>query len=89
MLRLNKKAAAVPVASAAESSESSAAVEKPVEEKTSTVGAGEGTVSLLGSIGGVKVEAADTKKSSKKRTPGEIRIQKGDLWCAVRFIVFD
>ncbi len=37
---------------------------------------GTGAVSVLG-IGGRKIQGNAAKKPSKKRTPGEIRIQKG------------
>ncbi len=38
----------------------------------------EGGLSLLG-IGGKQIRAATGKKVGKKRTPGEIRIQKGEF----------
>ena len=38
-------------------------------------------LSLLG-IGGKQIKAGTSKKAGKKRTPGEIRIQKGVFYCA-------
>ena len=39
----------------------------------------EGGLGLIGSVGGIKLKQSDGKKAGKKRTPGEIRIQKGEL----------
>lgn len=83
MIRIQKKAeqakkdkaaeeaaAAIAVANSGTSPcEKTLAVESSQEEE-------EGGLSLLG-IGGKQIKTGNVKKTGKKRTPGEIRIQKG------------
>ncbi len=94
MLRFKKPAAApaaaavpAPTTEAAPSSSSSAETTteaKPAEstemevegEAAAPTEGGEAKVSLVGGIGGVKVGG---QKKGKKRTPGELRVQKGKL----------
>lgn len=85
MLRLKKaedKKAAPPAASeaaAASSSADGAADAKtgnaPADAKSTAEGE-PATVSLFG-VGGVALKAGEEKRGGKRRTPGEIRIQKG------------
>jgi hypothetical protein len=55
-------------------------LEEPVEAAPEEGGGGGGKVSLLGIGGQKKTKSADgASNTGKKRTPGEIRIQKGAL----------
>ncbi len=47
----------------------------------------QGGLSLLG-IGGKQIKAGTAKKAGKKRTPGEIRIQKGLFFDHILFVSF-
>lgn len=88
MLALKKKREAEQKAAAAETASSSpAAVDTPVAVITPQNGdnheAGPAKISLLG-IGGIKKKDTsatgnNNNNNMKKRTPGEIRIQKGNL----------
>ena len=78
MIRLKKKQAEAKAAETAAAEEAAAAAAAP--ESADGAGApategAEGKVSLLG-IGGKKVSKAATGTTGKKKTPGEIRIQK-------------
>jgi len=82
MLRLKKKKAeAAEAAKSAASSDtastgdSASSSPSPMETDDNTTKTNNG-VSLLGGIGGKKVKKSE---GGKKRTPGEIRIQKGEL----------
>jgi len=77
MLRLkNKKAQAAAAAAEEEKAKKEAAEAQPEAAAAAADGAadgGKGPISVMGGIGG---EAVTTGKKKKKRTPGEIRIQK-------------
>ncbi len=88
MLALKKKREAEQKAAAAEASSSPAMVDTSVAAVTPQNGdnheAGPAKISLLG-IGGIKKKDTsatgnnNNNNNMKKRTPGEIRIQKGNL----------
>ena len=83
MLRLKQKKAEAAAAALAEKEEAALMEVDPADEPLQSNGTENenpklvyGKVSLMGGIGGKKiVKSAD--KGKKKRTPGEIRIQKG------------
>jgi hypothetical protein len=74
MIRMQKKA----VAKAEDQAINEAPASKESSEEPMAVESSEGKVSLLG-IGGRQIGGAGTKPAGKRRTPGEIRIQKGLL----------
>lgn len=80
MLRLNKKkeeAKQQQEAKAEEKGEEPMEVEGKSGDNSEQPAEGEeGAVSVLG-IGGKRIQGNAAKKPTKKRTPGEIRIQKG------------
>lgn len=85
-MRLKKaedKKAAPPAAEAAAASSSADGAadaktgDTPADAKSTTEGE-PATVSLFG-VGGVALKAGEEKRGGKRRTPGEIRIQKGTL----------
>ena len=86
MIRLKKKQAEAKAAEAEEAAAAAAAAPEPADgaEAPATEGA-EGKVSLLG-IGGKKVSKAATGTTGKKKTPGEIRIQKVSAAGAERLV---
>ena len=83
MIRLKKQQAAAKAAEAEAASqngstpmeESKGTEETAVAEEKGTAASG-GSVKLLG-IGGKSARTGASTKATKKRTPGEIRIQKG------------
>lgn len=85
MIRMQKKAAAKAETSAdapasKESASDSPSTTPAVDESTGSESKeGEQKVSLLG-IGGKAIGGGAAKAAGKKRTPGEIRIQKGLLF---------
>jgi hypothetical protein len=88
MLALKKKREAEQKAAADAAAAAPSVAPETAEQDATTTDTGNGSsnkVSLLG-IGGVKKSNAATSNAQKKRTPGEIRIQKGG--CCLRFYVF-
>lgn len=87
MLALKKKreaeAKAKAEAAAAPPSSSPEAAPMEVDSSTSSSNNNIKKVSLIGAIGGMKKKSEDgaAKNGTKKRTPGEIRIQKGKFVC--------
>jgi hypothetical protein len=89
MIRLkNKKSAEEkkPAAPAVEASAGSGAMEEGEQssapdtaEAKSTSEESSGGFKLVGSIGGKSVKQEGDKITGKKRTPGEIRVQKGKM----------
>ena len=75
MIRLKKKQAEAKAAEAEEAAAAAAAPESADGAGAPATEGAEGKVSLLG-IGGKKVSKAATGPTGKKKTPGEIRIQK-------------
>lgn len=69
----------------AEQEESNGKCDDQSEAKTQ-----EGGLSVLG-IGGKQIRSAGAKKVGKKRTPGEIRIQKGNCskcpFCSQQYVI--
>jgi hypothetical protein len=81
MLRLNKKkeeAKQQQEAKAEEKGEEPMEVEGKSGDNSEQAEGEEGAVSVLG-IGGKRIQGNAAKKPTKKRTPGEIRIQKGEI----------
>lgn len=93
-MRLKKPAAAAAAAPAATTSEDGTAPvaesaaapasssDAPSTGDASAAGAGAasagGSISLLG-VGGAAIKSGEERRGGRKRTPGEIRIQKGQL----------
>jgi len=86
MLALKKKREAEAAAAAATNVVAAPAGEEKSAAEVSNGGGSTTKVSLIGAIGGKKTKdkAAEAGKdgasAGKKRTPGEIRIQKGMYW---------
>ena len=81
MLALKKKREAEAKAAAEEAAR---AKEEPTTDGNGATAGGDNNnkkVSLFG-IGGAKQTKNGDGKTGKKRTPGEIRIQKGKLYCS-------
>lgn len=76
MLRLKEKKAA-PVEEPAPATTDAAPAPAEAKDGGETAAASaSGTISLLG-VGGTALRSGEEKRGGKKRTPGEIRIQKG------------
>jgi hypothetical protein len=80
MMRLNKKKEEAKAAADAKTASSEGGSDSAMDIVKSEGGeqqqSDSGAVSVLG-IGGKRITGATAKKPTKKRTPGEIRIQKG------------
>ena len=89
MIRLKKKVEEAPTPAANEVAAANG--DSNVATESSSSAAKPAGLKILGGVGGKDAAVDDNRKVGKKRTPGEIRIQKGVLFsfvCVFSLLLF-